>query len=95
MGLVVFLAETNGCMTQSTIKYAKGHPDKAWINNNFNRTYSAPDPNAEPHPSYYALLPLAVPADIVTSPFQLIGYGIFSGFAALGSSGGSPNNSSN
>jgi hypothetical protein len=37
--------------------------------------YSPPNPQAEPQPAYYVLLPFSVPADVVTSPFQLVGLG--------------------
>jgi hypothetical protein len=35
IGIVVLslLLGSNGCMTQSAIQYGKGHPEKAWINN--------------------------------------------------------------
>jgi hypothetical protein len=83
--LILLTLLSNGCMTQSSIKYAKGRPDEAWTNNKFNSRFPEPaDPNVKPEPSYYALLPLTVPADIVTSPFQLIGAGYYHLFNAEG-----------
>ena len=75
LALLGLLIGSNGCMTQSTIQYAKGHPEKAWINNGFGYGFSAPNPKPESHPSYYILLPLSAPADVATSPFQLLGFG--------------------
>jgi hypothetical protein len=73
--LLALLISSNGCMTQSSIKYAEGHPEKAWMNNYFDNAAPPPDPKSKPHISYYFLLPLSAPADIATSPLQLIGYG--------------------
>ena len=61
--LFMLLVSTNGCMTYSAVQRAKGEHN--------NVTGHSP---VEPHPAYYALVPLTVPADIVTSPFQLIIY---------------------
>jgi hypothetical protein len=95
--LVALIIGANGCLTQSAIENARGHPDQAWINNGFGCNnglpiapaplpdqtwtnnglgygYSPGNPKAKPHPAYYLLLPLSVPADIATSPFQLIGF---------------------
>jgi hypothetical protein len=58
---------TNGCMTYSTVKCAKGEENPVMGR-----------PGGDPQPGQYALLPLTVPADIVTSPFQLIYYIILS-----------------
>jgi len=63
--LLALLASTNGCMTYSTIKRAKGEQNPVMGS-----------PAKEPQPGYYALVPLTVPADIVTSPFQLLFYAI-------------------
>jgi hypothetical protein len=77
-------------MTQSAIKYGNGNPDKAWINNHFGYDPAWPPlPKTKPKPAYYILLPLSAPADVVTSPFQLMGLGIFySGDYILGHLGG-------
>ena len=61
--LFALLASSNGCMTYSTVKRAKGEQNGV-----------TGRPASYPQPGYYALLPLTVPADIVTSPFQLIYY---------------------
>jgi hypothetical protein len=82
--LIALIIGANGCMTQSAVKYGNGHPDKAWINNKFDTAYLAPDPNTKPHPAYYALIPLSFPADVATSPFQLIVAVIDSFLAGVG-----------
>ena len=51
-----------GCITYSTIDAAKGSPRK--------HGNGEMVPAAKPEPGYYWLVPLTVPADIVTSPFQ-------------------------
>ena len=61
--LFALLMSSSGCMTYSTVQRAKGE-------HNVITGHSA----TEPHPGYYALLPLAVPADIATSPIQLLLY---------------------
>jgi hypothetical protein len=69
--LITLIGGSNGCMTYSSVQDAKGHPEKAmWIVG----THPSPNPDSKPQPAYYALLPLTVPADIATSPFQLIYY---------------------
>ena len=73
--LITLLAGLNGCMTQSTVKYAQGQPNEAWINNGFGSGYIGGGPQ-KPKPYYYFLLPLSIPADIATSPIQAIGYGL-------------------
>ena len=83
--LLALLVGSNGCMTQSAVQYGRGHPEKAWVNNEFgyggysdpNLGYTDPPLKSEPQPGYYVLLPLTIPADVVTSPFQLIGLGFF------------------
>ena len=50
-------------MTYSAVQRAKGE-ENVW---------TGYEPK-EAHPAYWALLPLTVPADIVTSPFQLYMY---------------------
>lgn len=73
--LFALLVSTNGCMTYSTVKRAKGEQNgvMGW-------------PAKEPQPGYYALVALTVPADIATSPFQLILYVL----AYASASGGAP-----
>jgi|GEM_PF-6353942 len=60
---LALLVCSNGCMTYSSLQRAKGEHNVV--------TGHTP---TEPQPGYYALLPLAVPADIATSPIQLIVY---------------------
>jgi hypothetical protein len=75
LGVLALLLSLNGCMTQSVIQYGKGHPEKAWINNDemwYDKTNFT---NPTPHAGYYFLVPLTAPADVVTSPFQLMWYG--------------------
>ncbi len=78
--LIALVIGSNGCLTQSTIKYAEGNPTYAWI--------GAPSgdvaPDNTPKPAYYALLPLTIPADIVTAPIQVVGYGCLIGLACMG-----------
>ena len=73
--LLALLIGSNGCMTQSTIQYAQGHPAEAWINNMYGYKYKEPlieYPEPKPDSAYYCWLPLSVPVDVVTSPIQLI-----------------------
>jgi protein-S-isoprenylcysteine O-methyltransferase Ste14 len=58
-----FLMSSSGCMTYSSVQRAKGEHNVV--------TGHYP---TEQHPGYYALLPLTVPADIATSPIQLLLY---------------------
>jgi hypothetical protein len=81
--LAALLVSSNGCMTQSAIKYAEGQSHQAWINNGFGSGYIGGD-QPKPNPCYYFLLPLTIPADIVTSPFQLLGLGLASLFSHTG-----------
>jgi hypothetical protein len=75
LGLLALLLGSNGCMTQSAIQYGKGHPEKAWINNEFGMFDDKTNTNSIPHAGYYILVPVSAPADVVTSPFQLMWYG--------------------
>jgi hypothetical protein len=82
LALLALLVGSNGCVTQSAIQYAKGQREKAWVNNMFGYgdtgpppEYAPPGPKPKPHPAYYCLLPLSVPTDVATSPFQLLWYG--------------------
>ena len=61
--LVVLLISSSGCMTYSAVQEAIGKDNSV--------TGHQPE---EPHPGCFALLPLTVPADIATSPVQLIIY---------------------
>jgi hypothetical protein len=63
LSLFAILMSTDGCMTYSTVQRAKGNYNVV--------TGHKPD---EPHPAYYALVPVTVPLDIATSPIQLIYY---------------------
>jgi hypothetical protein len=72
---LALLVVSGGCMTQSTIRYAKGDSYDAWINNTYGynmHAQSLSDLQEKPHAAYYSLLPLSVPADIATSPVQLV-----------------------
>lgn len=75
--LFALLIGANGCLTQSAIQYGKGHPDRAWIHNEYGLWPVEPDTNSVPHAAYYILTPACVPADVATSPFQLIWYAYF------------------
>lgn len=72
LALLVLLVGSNGCMTQSAIQYGMGHPENAWMDNKFDSISLRPDPDAKPHAVYYFLVPVTIPADVVTLPFQLI-----------------------
>jgi hypothetical protein len=63
------LVGPNGCLTTNMVERAKGTAGGSFFN-----PVKAVDPNTgraiqlfEPHPAYYALLPLTFPADILTS----------------------------
>jgi hypothetical protein len=56
--LIAFVITSNGCITRTVIRNAKGVDKYGW-------------PTGETNGVYYALIPLTVPADMVTSPFQL------------------------
>ena len=65
--LFALLVCTNGCMTYSAVKRAKGEENPAMGR-----------PAGEPQSGYYALLPLTVPLDVATSLIQLIYYIVLS-----------------
>jgi hypothetical protein len=68
----MLLVGSNGCMTYSLAQVAQGHPEKSYFSKPI---ANDPKPIANdnmPHPVYYCWLPLTIPADIVTSPIQLI-----------------------
>ena len=79
--LAALSISTNGCMSYNAVQEAKGYPENT-MPMNFQRDWRncfepiKTNPGHTPHPGYYALLPLSVPADTVTSPFQLLDYGI-------------------
>jgi hypothetical protein len=62
--LIALLVGSNGCMTASSIRHAKAqtHQDDK----------GAVIVDKKSHPAYYALLPLTVPLDIATCPFQAL-----------------------
>ena len=51
--------------------------DMAWTTNGFEFGGSPGNPPAKPQPTYYLLLPVSVPADIATLPFQIIGLAVY------------------
>ena len=61
---VAFFTTQNGCMTYGAIQRAKGKSGPF-------ESDKKQKADGKPHPEYYRLLPLTIPADIVTSPFQL------------------------
>ena len=75
--LIGVLLSSSGCITYSTVKKAKGE---------FNR-FTGDDPK-EPHPGYYALVPLTVVGDIATAPIQLTAVGVL--YLTVGISGDGP-----
>jgi hypothetical protein len=69
LSLIAMLVSLNGCMTYSAVQDAKGHQDKTmWLW----REPTSGDSDNKSRPAYYLLLPLTVPADIVTCPFQAL-----------------------
>jgi hypothetical protein len=67
------LISVSGCMTGTTIDHARG----AWQGPYFMGSESVdkdgkPVQTQDPNSAYYCLLPLTIPADIVTSPIQLV-----------------------
>ena len=70
---IALLVSLNGCMTDSAIQEAEGHPELArsdWSQFGRPATPSPSQPPPKPHPAYYALLPLTIPADIALYPVQ-------------------------
>ena len=65
--LIGLLIGTNGCMTYSSVQKGKGQYNVVTGDN-----------PSEPHPAYFALLPLTVPLDVATSPIQLLIYALAS-----------------
>jgi uncharacterized protein YceK len=62
--VVALFVSSNGCMTMATADHAKAktHED--------DKGNVVVDKKSQP--AYYALMPLTVPADIVTLPFQAV-----------------------
>ena len=69
--LLLCLLMTSSCMTAKVL-------DKAGYYNERATTEPNKEETVRRSPGYYALLPLSIPADIATSPFQLIPIAIFS-----------------
>lgn len=68
--LFFLLVGSNGCMTSNAINHAQGHPENDWWGA-FDRAKDKDQAmDSTPHPACYALLPLSIPADIITLPFQ-------------------------
>jgi hypothetical protein len=65
----VILLGANGCMTESVVEHARGHPElAAWF-----WTTEVPA-HPQRHPADYFLLPLTIPADAATAPLLITGY---------------------
>ena len=69
--LIVLLASSNGCMTYSAVQDSKGNGGAALWARPVAEQLDEPS-DGEWHPGYCALLPLTVPADIATSPVQIV-----------------------
>jgi|SRR5690348_3383791 len=67
--LLALLVSLNGCMTNTAIEHATGTASRDYPSGSGEPIKY--DLHYEPHPGYYGLLPLTVPADVATSPFQL------------------------
>jgi hypothetical protein len=71
-------------MTYSLVQDAKGHPEnEMWWGKPPFLVDSSPGSQCDPHPKYYLWLPLFVPADIVSLPFQTAVVVVFGGTAYL------------
>ena len=66
---LVLLLTLNGCMTNSAVDRAKGTSSRGYPSGTGETIHY--QMHVQPHPAYYALLPLTIPADVATSPFQL------------------------
>lgn len=63
----------NGCMTSTALHRAKGQ--KTYLPGmdvEMDHSFQA---DGKPHPGYYYLLPLTVPADVATAPIQAVCFG--------------------
>jgi hypothetical protein len=67
--LLALLVSSAGCMTNAAINHATGTTSRDFPSGT--SEVIRYDMHSEPHPGYYLLLPFTVPADIITSPFQL------------------------
>jgi|SRR5579859_2332059 len=66
--LLALLASLNGCMTNAAIEHATGTSSRDYPSGSGESIHY--DMHYQPHPAYYGLLPLTVPADVATSPIQ-------------------------
>ncbi len=66
--LLALLVSLNGCMTNAAIEHATGTSSRDYPSGSGESIHY--DMHYQPHPAYYGLLPLTVPADIATSPIQ-------------------------
>jgi hypothetical protein len=71
--LVMGLPGLSGCMTNAALQAAKSKQRDIEID--FGHYEDKGFKETGPHPQHYFLLPLTVPADIVTAPFQLYYFG--------------------
>ena len=67
--LLALLFALNGCMTNAAMQHATGTSTLGYPSGSGGVTHY--ELHSQPHPAYYGLLPLTIPADIITSPFQL------------------------
>lgn len=81
--LVALLLSTNGCMTYDAIEHTQGRPCKLGYFS-FGVGDEQKNIDGKPHPEYWALLPLSIPADIAFSPLEII----FIPIAVAGAGGG-------
>ena len=78
--LIALLVSTNGCMTYNVVQDAKGHPERAmWFHRSADKETEKQSKareerleDTEPHPAYYAWIPLTVVGDIALSPIEII-----------------------
>lgn len=80
--LIASLCANSGCITGQVLREAQ---PKEKYNSETKRTETIPG-----HDAYYALLPLSIPADIATSPLQLLGAAFVAVLFATGGGHGRP-----
>jgi len=69
--LLAILLGASGCISYTAVGKAKGRPNASLFQDVFDES-NRTAPKSDPHPSYYALLPITVPLDAATLPFQAI-----------------------
>lgn len=68
--LFTLLVFAGGCMTGNAVAHAKGE-ERTWLGTRVVTRDGRP-PDGKPHPGYYWLLPVTIPADVATAPIQIL-----------------------